>query len=122
MDDYHMIASDAIHQALTRMMRYFPPKIHVVIISRHKLPRFLSRFKCQCDMVEITADDLKFTADETRDFFEKVIPLDLTERPHTSAYLYRRRVGYRVQIFGLSQMARKLPIDPKTSPKRPEEK
>ena len=114
LDDYHLISTDTVHQALARMMRYFPPKIHVVIISRHKLPRFLTRFKCQYDIVEITPDDLKFSAEETRDFFKSVIPLDLTKDQIQALTCISNGWVAGFQIFGLSQMTRKLPIDPES--------
>ncbi|MFH2046892.1 MAG: LuxR C-terminal-related transcriptional regulator [Pseudomonadota bacterium] len=78
-DDYHMINADEIHQALGHIIKYLPHNMHLAIISRHKLPQPLSRFRFQYDILEITPDDLKFSEHEANNFFKQVIPLDLTE-------------------------------------------
>ncbi|MBU1053339.1 MAG: LuxR C-terminal-related transcriptional regulator [Proteobacteria bacterium] len=78
-DDYHMINDDEIHRALGHIIKYLPRNMHLVIISRHKLPQSFSRFKFQYDTLEITPDNLKFSETEANNFFKQVIPLDLSE-------------------------------------------
>ena len=112
MDDYHEIRVDRVHRALARILKYLPPKGHIVIISRHKLPPSLVRVKCQYDMVEITPDDLKFSEDETRYFFKQVIPLDLTtDQIHELVRLVDGWVA-GFQMFGLSQTGREIAQEP----------
>ena len=102
LDDYHMIEIDDIHKTLARVMKYLPPKIHLVIISRHRLPRSLCRFRYQYDMKEIGPEDLKFSEREAEYFFKNVIPLKLGRKQIRELYRYAGGWVAGFQIFGLS--------------------
>jgi LuxR family transcriptional regulator, maltose regulon positive regulatory protein len=51
LDDYHMITVNAVHSAVARLLKYLPPKVHVVVVSRHTLPQSLCRFRSQYDLM-----------------------------------------------------------------------
>ena len=102
LDDYHLIHLDGIHHALARIIRYLPAQVHFVIISRHKLPPSLFRFKFQYDMMEITPDDLRFTEDEAAEFFKQVFPLDLSRNQIHDLSQFAGGWVAGFQIFGLT--------------------
>ena len=78
-DDYHLITSREIHDALSYFLSHMPPQMHVIFISRKELPFPISHFKVRNQMIEISALDLKFTEKETTAFFTEVMPINLSE-------------------------------------------
>ncbi len=65
LDDYHVIDSPAIHQALTFLLDHLPLRLHLVIASRTDPPLPLARLRTRNQLTEIRADDLRFDPDET---------------------------------------------------------
>ncbi|NUQ70556.1 MAG: hypothetical protein HUU17_07015 [Chthonomonadales bacterium] len=57
---------------------YLPPQAHLVIIGRRAPPLALARLRAQGELVEITAADLRFSAAEVAEFFEKSVGVSLT--------------------------------------------
>ena len=102
LDDYHLITNDVVHHAIGRLLEYFPAGIHLVIISRHRLPKPLQRAKYHCDMVEITPEDLKFSENEAQYFFKHVIPLELTHQEIRELTQFTGGWVTGLQIYGLS--------------------
>ena len=78
LDDYHLIHDMAVHNLMDELLRYAPRTLHLVLISRLNPPLNLHQLRARGQMVEIRAEDLRFTADETRTFAQKVwqAPLD----------------------------------------------
>lgn len=78
-DDYHVIDSKIIDQVITFLLDHLPSKFHLVISSRIDptlpLPRLLARGQ----MIEIRADDLRFSSDEAANFLNLVMGLDLAD-------------------------------------------
>jgi LuxR family maltose regulon positive regulatory protein len=77
LDDYHVIATPAIHTALTFLLDHLPPQLHVVIASRTDPLLPLARWRARGDLLELRAADLRFTADEAAAFLRDVMGLDL---------------------------------------------
>jgi LuxR family transcriptional regulator, maltose regulon positive regulatory protein len=107
LDDYHMIKVDEIHHALGRIIKYLPRNVHVVIISRYRLPQSLYRLRLQYDVVEITQDDMKFSEHEAEFFFKQVIPLDLSKNQIRDLTRFAGGWVAGFQIFGLSLKGKK---------------
>jgi LuxR family transcriptional regulator, maltose regulon positive regulatory protein len=78
LDDYHLIAAPAIHEALAFLLDYLPPQLHVVIASREDPPLSLARWRARRQLVEIRAADLRFTPDEAAAFLNEVMGLNLS--------------------------------------------
>ncbi|MFZ0546814.1 MAG: LuxR C-terminal-related transcriptional regulator [Candidatus Promineifilaceae bacterium] len=79
LDDYHLISNPAIHSALTYLLDYAPPQLHLVIAGRSDPPLGLSGWRVQCELNEIRAGDLRFTVGESRKFFHQVLGEPLPE-------------------------------------------
>src|SRR5262249_54154190 len=78
LDDYHVIATPAIHQALTFLIDHLPPQVHLVIATREDPPLPLARWRARGQLNELRAAELRFTVDEAAAFFKTVMHLPLT--------------------------------------------
>ena len=79
LDDYHVIETPAIHQALTFLLEQLPPQLHLVITSRANPPLPLARLRARGLLSELRATDLRFTIEESRTFFQNFAHLALTQ-------------------------------------------
>jgi LuxR family transcriptional regulator, maltose regulon positive regulatory protein len=73
LDDYHLIESRKIHEALAFLIEHLPPQVHLVISTRADPPLPLARFRARGEMAELRASDLRFTTEETAAFLEKTV-------------------------------------------------
>jgi len=78
LDDYHLIESQPIDQALTFMLEHLPTQLHLVIASRIDPTLPLSRLRARGEMTEIRANNLRFTLEEASDFLKEMIDFDLS--------------------------------------------
>jgi len=79
LDDYHVIENQSIDTALTFLIDYLPPQMHLVIVSREDPPLQLSRLRARGQLTELRASDLRFTPDEASDFLNTVMGLNLSK-------------------------------------------
>ncbi len=77
LDDYHLIQTLEIQQALAFWIDHFPVGAHLVLISRSDPPLPLPRWRVRGWLAELRAEDLRFTADEARAFLEGTMGLAL---------------------------------------------
>ena len=78
LDDYHVIAQQAIHDALTFLLENQPPQMHLVIASRVDPPLPLPRLRTRSQLTELRATDLRFTPDEAAAFLNQAMGLNLS--------------------------------------------
>jgi LuxR family transcriptional regulator, maltose regulon positive regulatory protein len=64
LDDYHMLTSQAIHDAMAFFLDRMPSAVHVVITSRADPDLPLARLRARGQLAEIRAADLHFTFEE----------------------------------------------------------
>ena len=91
LDDYHTITLDAIHRAVSLLLEYAPPPLHLAIASRADPPLHLSRLRVRRQMTELRAIDLRFSEQETAACLNRVKKLNLA--PEAVATLERRTEG-----------------------------
>ena len=65
LDDYHVIQAVPIHKLLTALITHPPRPLHLVIASRYDPPLALSRLRTQERLIEIRAEELRFSLQET---------------------------------------------------------
>lgn len=109
LDDYHVIDSPPIHQALAYAVDHLPANTHLVIATRSDPPLPLPRLRA-CGMVtEIRAADLRFSDREAETFLRQIMQLDLS--PDDLALLETRTEGWvaGLQMAGLSLQGRADP-------------
>jgi LuxR family maltose regulon positive regulatory protein len=78
LDDYHVITTPAIHEALALLLDYLPPALHLVILTRADPPLPLGRMRANGTVTELHAADLRFTPDEVAAFLNEVMGLALS--------------------------------------------
>lgn len=78
LEDYHVITAPAIHAALAWLLDRLPDTLHLVIATRADPPLPLARLRASGDLVELHADDLRFTLDEAAAFLNHRMGLALT--------------------------------------------
>jgi LuxR family transcriptional regulator, maltose regulon positive regulatory protein len=102
LDDYHVIESAQVHQAVEFLLEHLPPQACLAIATRADPPLPLSRLRARGELVELRADDLRFTQEEAADFLTEVMGLDIEE--HAVAALEAQTEGWAagLQLAGLS--------------------
>jgi LuxR family maltose regulon positive regulatory protein len=100
LDDYHLIKAQPVHNALTFLLDYLPPQMHLVIASRADPPLPLARLRGRGQLIELRLADLRFTPDEAAAFLNQVMGLDLSA--NDVAALASRTEGW---IAGLQMAA-----------------
>ena len=100
LDDYHVIASPAIHSALSFLLDHLPENMHVVLGSRSDPPLPLARLRARGQMAELHAADLRFTRDEAAQFLNTTMRLGLPSE--MVAEIERRTEGW---VAGLQLVA-----------------
>lgn len=92
LDDYHVINSSLVHEAVAFLLDHLPPSMHLIITTRTDPPLPLARWRVRQQLVEIRADDLRFTPAETATFLNQVMGLNLS--PADIALLETRTEGW----------------------------
>lgn len=106
LDDYHVIESQPIHDALAFLVENQPANMHLVITTRMDPPLPLARLRARDQLTELRANDLRFTADEAASFLRDVMGLNLSTSD--IAALEARTEGWiaGLQIAALSMQGR----------------
>ena len=78
LDDYHVIDTKAVDQAVTFLLEYLPPQMHLVIATREDPQLPLARLRARSHLTEVRAADLRFTASEASEFLSQVMGLSLS--------------------------------------------
>jgi LuxR family maltose regulon positive regulatory protein len=79
LDDYHLIEEASIHEALTFLLDYLPPTFHFALVNRAEPPLPLARYRAHNALLELHADDLQFAQEETTDFLNRFMGLNLSD-------------------------------------------
>ncbi len=79
LDDYQHIRSPAVHALMRHLLRYRPPRLHLVILTRSDPPLALGRLRLDQQITEIRAADLRFGLDDTHRLLQAHIGHSLDE-------------------------------------------
>ena len=106
LDDYHLIETQPIHDALTYLIEHLPPQAHLVIVTREDPPLPLARLRASDQLTDIRATDLRFTSSEASEFLNSVMGLNLS--PEEIRKLETRTEGWvtGLQLAALSMQGR----------------
>ena len=109
LDDYHVIDSPPIHQALAYAVDHLPANTHLVIATRSDPPIPLPRLRARGMVTEIRIADLRFNGQEADTFLRQVMQLSLS--PDDLRLLETRTEGWvaGLQMAGLSLQGRADP-------------
>ena len=78
LDDYHVIDSKPVDEALTFLVDHLPPQMHLVISTREDPSLPLPRYRARGQLTELRVADLRFTPSEAADFLNQVMRLNLS--------------------------------------------
>ena len=80
LDDYHLIDEPEVHSAVEFLIEHLPPQMCLVIATRTDPPLPIHRLRARGQMIEMRADDLRFSRDETRRYLEGVLHDEFSNR------------------------------------------
>jgi LuxR family maltose regulon positive regulatory protein len=100
LDDYHLIETQTVHNALIFLLNNMPPQLHLVITTREDPLLPLARLRARSQLTELRAADLRFSTTEAAEFLNQVMRLSLSSEDIVA--LERRTEGW---IAGLQLAA-----------------
>lgn len=103
LDDYHVIDTPQISEALGFLLEHLPTQMHLVITTREDPPLPLPRLRVRGELTELRAADLRFSEEETAVFLNQTMGLELSATD--IAILEKRTEGW---IAGLQLAALSL--------------
>lgn len=111
LDDYHMLDSKEIDQALAFLIDNQPSQMHLVITTREDPQLPLPRYRARAELTELRASDLRFTLDEATEFLNRAMGLSLM--PDDINALTARTEGWiaGLQLASISLQPQENPAD-----------
>jgi LuxR family maltose regulon positive regulatory protein len=102
LDDYHVIESQEVHEAVAFLLEHLPADASVAITTRADPPLPVTRLRTRGELLELRAADLRSTPPEAAAFLNDVMGLDL--EPGQVDALASRTEGWAagLQLAGLS--------------------
>ena len=79
LDDYQVINEPAIHEQLSFLLQHQPSSLHLLLLSRTNPPLSLPRLRGRNEILELGAEHLRFTQEETRAFVRDIMGSRLPE-------------------------------------------
>jgi LuxR family transcriptional regulator, maltose regulon positive regulatory protein len=106
LDDYHVIESPPVDDALTFFVDHLPPQLRLVIASREDPSLPLARLRARGQLTELRVADLRFTPNEAAAFLNEAMRLNLSAANITA--LETRTEGWiaGLQLAALSMQGR----------------
>ncbi|RMF15088.1 MAG: HTH-type transcriptional regulator MalT, partial [Gammaproteobacteria bacterium] len=92
LDDYHVLHNPEIHQAVEFLLKHHPPYLTLVILTRTLPPIGIAQLRMQGRLLEITARDLAFSADEAEAYYRQRLHYALSRE--TVERVTRRAEGW----------------------------
>ena len=77
LDDYHLITSPAVHQAVTFILQNMPVQLHLIVTSRSEPPLPLALLRARDALNWLGSRDLRFTSAEAAQFLQQTMGLQL---------------------------------------------
>jgi len=75
LDDYHVIETPDVHEAMAFLLDHLPDALHLVVATRSDPPWPLARLRSRGQMTEVRAADLRFTSQEASEFLNQMMGL-----------------------------------------------
>lgn len=78
LDDYHLIQDNTIHGYMSFLVEHLPTQLHLVLCTRADPPLALAVLRARGQMTELRSGDLRFSDEETTEFLNRLMGLDLS--------------------------------------------
>lgn len=118
LDDYQFITNKIIHEGIVFFLDHLPAHVHVIIATRSDPPLPLARLRARNQLVEIRADDLRFTPKEAADFLNQTMRLPLSNEDisilesRTEGWI----AGLQMAALAMHGLTRQFTTDPQGVP------
>jgi LuxR family maltose regulon positive regulatory protein len=109
LDDFQVLENPVTLQGVGFLLKYLPPNLHLVIASRSEPEINLAFLRAKGRVVELGADELRFTGDEVGQYFQLALGLQLP--PETLQALQERTHGW-VTSLQMAAISLKNRADP----------
>jgi len=80
LDDFHVIQSEAILRIVSYLLEHLPQQMHIAILTRTDPPLPLSRLRVRGQLLDIRADQLRFTEAEIAAFLNTTGGINLSDQ------------------------------------------
>ncbi len=107
LDDFHAIQNESIHSGLTFLLEHSPAHFHLIVSTRMDPPWPLARYRAKNRLVEVRAQELRFTVQEAQDFLIQAMGLELTPADAKSLEEHTEGWAAGLQLAALSMQGRK---------------
>jgi LuxR family maltose regulon positive regulatory protein len=77
LDDFHVVKNSVVLQKISFLIKYLPSNLRVVIASRSEPAVDLAFLRSKGRVLELDANDLRFTGEEVGQYFQEAIGLEL---------------------------------------------
>ena len=77
LDDFQAIQNPSVHAGFVFLLDHLPRNLHILVATRTDPPWPLARFRVRNQLVEVRAQDLRFTTEETAAFLNQTMGLNL---------------------------------------------
>jgi LuxR family maltose regulon positive regulatory protein len=111
LDDFQVLENPAALQGVGFLLKYLPPNLHLVIASRSEPELDLAFLRAKGRVVELGADDLRFTGEEVERYFQQAVGLKLS--PDTVQALEERTDGW-ITSLQMAAISLNNQADPET--------
>ena len=109
LDDYHAIRGEAVHDFLSELIRHWPQRLHLVLISRSNPPLPLANLRAKRPSHRDPCRDLRFTPEEWPRSWARLLAAPLS--PSAVALLDQRIEGWiaglRLATLSLARRSRR---------------
>ena len=83
LNDFHVLENPAVLQGVSFLLKYLPSNLHLVIASRSEPELDLASLRAKGRVLELGADDLRFTTEEIVEYFQQAaglaLPLEMAQ-------------------------------------------
>ncbi|MGH3032974.1 MAG: LuxR C-terminal-related transcriptional regulator [Gaiellaceae bacterium] len=97
LDDYHVVRNEGIHEGMAFLVEHLPPTLHLVLSGRSDPPLPLPRLRASGELVEIRAQELRFTTEEAAALLNGVLGLGVD--PGDVTRLQQRAEGWAAGLY-----------------------
>jgi LuxR family maltose regulon positive regulatory protein len=103
LDDYHFIHELRIHDLISKILKYPPRHVHLVVVTRSDPPFPIAKMRAKNLVNEIRMSDLRFSNSETKTFLKKLLSSELDDQ--TISLLMDKTEGWvtALRLIALSQ-------------------
>ena len=109
LDDFHVITEPAVHTSLTFLLEHLPSQLHIILTTRTDPPLSLSRLRARDQVLEVRAEQLRCSSEETLAFFTQAMGITLTRKEIQEVEARTEGWMAGLQLLALSMRGRSDP-------------